>query len=299
MSERAAVATETYDFSGRFEMGPLLVSPVHVRVEQLRPIIAAHRHSNVSYEIHYTRRGRGTVTVAGTTYDIGPGMLYVTGPGVVHMQVSDPADPVIEYCLYLNCRPISHPPGDPMLLFAQTLFWIGRDDGTLSGLLERLLAENRHSQCDTRQMSETLLREALLQLTRLYRREAGATAQTPPLLTRDSFMPILEDAFFYRYRTLTLGELSGLLNLSVRQTQRLLLAHFGKTFSQKLAEARMAAAAQFLENTQLSVTEISERLGFSSIEHFSAAFRRQMGRSPRAYRNACRRADDPGRVPPA
>ena len=284
MDRRAAVVTETYDFSGRFELGPLLVSPVHVRIEQLRPIIAAHRHSNVSYEIHYTHRGRGTVTVAGATYDVGPGMLYVTGPGVVHMQVSDPADPVIEYCLYLNCRPIAHPPGDPMLLFAQTLFWIGRDDGTVFRLLDQLVEENRHSQCDSREMSETLLREILIQLTRLYRREAGARAQTPPLLTRDSFMPILEDAFFYRYRTLTLDELSGLLNLSVRQTQRLLLAHFGKTFSQKLTEARMAAAAQFLENTRLSVTEISERLGFSSIEHFSAAFRRQMGLSPRAYR---------------
>ena len=286
MEVRAAIATETYDFSGRFELGPLLVSPVHVRIEQLRPIIAAHRHSNVSYEIHYAQRGRGTVTVAGATYDVGPGMLYVTGPGVVHMQVSDPSDPVIEYCLYLNCRPISRAPGEAMLLFAQTLFWIGRDDGGVFALLERLVAENRHSQLDTREMSETLLREILIQLTRLYRREAGATAQTPPLLTRDGFMPILEDAFFYRYRTLTLAELSGLLNLSARQTQRLLLAHFGKTFSQKLTEARMAAAVQFLENTRLSVTEISERLGFSSIEHFSAAFRRQMGLSPRAYRKS-------------
>ena len=284
MEARAAVATETYDFSGRFELGPLLVSPVHVRIEQLRPIIAAHRHSNVSYEIHYAQRGRGSVTVAGTAYDVMPGMLYVTGPGVVHMQVSDPADPVIEYCLYLNCRPLSHDPREAMLLFARTLFWIGRDDGTVFSLLERLVAENRQSQLDTREMSETLLREILIQLTRLYRREAGARDRTPPLLTRDSFMPILEDAFFYRYRTLTLSELSGLLNLSARQTQRLLLSHFGKTFSQKLTEARMAAAAQFLENTRLSVTEISERLGFSSIEHFSAAFRRQMGLSPRAYR---------------
>ena len=58
-------------------------------------------------------------------------------------------------------------------------------------------------------------------------------------------MPIIEDAFFYRYQTLTLTELAGLLNLSVRQTQRLLVSNFGKTFSQKLTDARMAAACQF------------------------------------------------------
>ena len=68
------------------------------------------------------------------------------------------------------------------------------------------------------------------------------------------------------------------------QTQRILQQNFGKTFSQKLMEARMAAATQFLANTDLSVTAISERLGFSSIEHFSSAFRREMGLSPRRYR---------------
>ena len=281
---RASVPMETYDFSTRFDLGSLQVSPVHVRIEQLRPLIAAHSHSNVSYEIHYTQRGRGTVTVEGISYDVGPGVLYVTGPGVVHAQVSDIDDPVIEYCLYLNCRRVLHVENDPLLMFTDTVFWIGRDDGTIFSLLSQLIEENRQSHRDTQLMSETLLRHIVLQLTRVYRREMTTHAQTPPLLTRDSFMPILEDAFFYRYSTLTLNELAGLLNLSVRQTQRLLMTHFGKTFSQKLTDARMAAAFQFLENTRLTITEIAERLGFSSIEHFSAAFHRYTGRSPRAYR---------------
>jgi AraC-like DNA-binding protein len=97
-------------------------------------------------------------------------------------------------------------------------------------------------------------------------------------------MPVVEDAFFYRYRTLTLEELAAVLHLSVRQTQRLLQRNFGKTFSQKLNEARIAAAAQFLLNTGLSVTEIGERTGFSSIEHFSSSFRRFTGFSPTQYR---------------
>ena len=84
--------------------------------------------------------------------------------------------------------------------------------------------------------------------------------------------------------TLTLEELAAILHLSVRQTQRLLQRNFGKTFSQKLNEARIAAAAQLLLNTGLSVTEIGERTGFSSIEHFSSSFRRFTGVSPTQYR---------------
>ena len=77
---------ENYKFSHSFAMGGLHVTPVHVRVEQHPPVIAAHRHSNTSYEIHYTQRGQGTVTIDGVTHDVLPGVLYVTGRGIEHAQ---------------------------------------------------------------------------------------------------------------------------------------------------------------------------------------------------------------------
>ena len=277
---------ETYEFSNVFELGGLQVAPVHMRIEQLRPIIAAHTHSNTSYEIHYTRQGRGTVTIDGVSRPVEADTLYITGPGVVHSQISERASPIVEYCLYLNCRRSSASRGDPFALFAETAFWMGRDEGRLLPLLEQLVAENRHPQPGAAEMSETILKQIIILLTRMYRQDAAVKpAPSPaPLLTRAGFLPIIEDAFFYRYRTLTLTDLSRLLGLSTRQTQRLLQQNFGRTFSQKLTEARMAAASQYLLNTDLSVTEISERAGFSSIEHFSAAFRRFTGQSPRTYR---------------
>lgn len=277
---------ETYEFSSVFDLGGLQVAPVHVRIEQLRPIIAAHTHSNTSYEIHYARQGQGTVTIDGVSRPVEADTLYITGPGVVHAQVSGRDTPIVEYCLYLNCRRMSARRDDPFALFAETTFWMGRDEGRLLPLLDRLIQENRRMLPGAAEMSETILKQIIILLTRMYRADAdSAPSPSPaPLLTRAGFLPIIEDAFFYRYRTLTLSDLSGLLNLSARQTQRLLRQNFGKTFSQKLTEARMAAASQYLLNTSLTVTEISERTGFSSIEHFSAAFRRFNGVSPRAYR---------------
>ena len=278
---------ETYEFSDSFELGPLLIAPVHVRIEQLQPIIAAHRHSNTSYEIHYTERGRGLVTIDGIRRSVEPDTLYITGPGIVHAQRSDPANPVTEYCLYLNCEYDARSGSSPFALFADTPFWMGEDGGRIFPLLVRLVEENRHPQPGSWEMSEALLRQIIVTLTRMYGQDvapAQAAESRVPALTRAGLMPVIEDAFFYRYRTLTLGELAGLLNLSVRQTQRLLQNNFGKSFSQKLTEARMAAASQYLIHTELSVTEIGERLGFSSIEHFSSAFRRFVGCSPTQYR---------------
>ena len=285
---------ETYEFSLTFDLGSLRIAPVHVRIEQLRPIIAAHRHANTSYEIHYTERGSGTVTIDGVTRSIGPGTLYITGPNVVHAQQSDTSDPINEYCLYLNCRRSAHVPDDPFSLFADTLFWMGLDCNRIFPLLRQLIDENRSPQPGTAEMSEALLRQIIVHLTRMYHQGSAPLPSPPsfPALTRAGLMPIVEDAFFYRYRTLTIQDLSRLLNLSIRQTQRLLQINFGKTFSQKLTEARMAAASQFLTNTDLSITAISDRLGFSSVEHFSTAFRRFTGCSPREYRKQQKNASE-------
>lgn len=283
---------ETYPFRESFSLGCLDIAPVHIRLEQLNPVIAAHRHSNVSYEIHYTAAGTGSVIIDSVTYPVVPDLLYVTGPGIVHTQYSDPADPVIEYCLYLNCVRRSREDSSGLSAFPDTLFWMGTDDGRAAPLLKELLEENRQVRPGKYEMMEALLRRIVITLTRMYQQESltAAGKNRPEEQNVSGRMPLIEDAFFYHYADLTLADLAETLHLSPRQTQRLLREYFGKTFSQKRTEARMAAACHYLEKTDLSVTAVSELLGFSSIEHFSAAFRRAMGCSAREYRtrrNGC------------
>ena len=135
-------------------------------------------------------------------------------------------------------------------------------------------------------MAQALLRQIVIQLARLYRQQAAPAPAAGSAMgkTRAETVFVLEEAFLFHYRTLTLPDLASLMNLSVRQTQRLLQRHFGKTFSQKLSEARMAAASQFLITTDLSITEISERVGFNTMRTFNRAFSKQMGMTPREYR---------------
>ncbi|MBR3165314.1 MAG: AraC family transcriptional regulator [Lachnospiraceae bacterium] len=276
---------ETYPFRESFSLGCLDIAPVHIRLEQLNPVIAAHRHSNVSYEIHYTAKGTGSVIISGQTFPVFPDLLYITGPGIIHTQYSDPADPVIEYCLYLNCVRRSREDPSGLSVFPDTAFWMGTDEGRIAPALTELLEENRHPQTGKQEMNEALLRRIVITLARMYQQDSvppDHKHMEPPAVSWR--MPMIEDAFFYHYADLTLEDLAASLHLSPRQTQRLLREYFGKTFSQKRTEARMAAACHYLEKTDLSVTAVSELLGFSSIEHFSAAFRRAMGCSAREYR---------------
>ena len=96
---------------------------------------------------------------------------------------------------------------------------------------------------------------------------------------------IIEESFLYDYQELTLESLALRLGLGTRQTERLLREHYGKTFLQKKTESKMSAALILLKDPSRSITEISSALGYSSVEHFSSAFRKYYGISPRAWKN--------------
>ena len=280
---------ETHDFTRSFEMGGLLFSPTHIRIERLALVIAAHRHSNSSYELHYTASGRGRVYIDETVYNVEPGTAYVTGPNVLHTQISDADDPVLEYCLYLNCRPARRM-GDvqrELIPFQQTGFWIGANSWKIGTLLRDLLEERREARPDMEEMTEALIRQIVVVMNRSCREfadDAPNASGSAEILDESRFYPLVEDAFFYHYQTLRLSDLARMLNLSSRQVQRFLLNHYGKSFTQKRVDAQMAAAAELLRSSNLSITEIGEKTGFSSVEHFSTAFRRYYHCSPSAFR---------------
>ena len=136
---------------------------------------------------------------------------------------------------------------------------------------------------------EALLRQLLVSLVRNYEdyenhekngrpKAAGLSAAS------DKTAFIIEEYFLYEYRDLSLEDLAARLGLGTRQTERLLQRQYGKTFLQKKAEARMSAAAILLSDPSRSITSVAEDLGYSSIEHFSSAFKNYYRISPRQYR---------------
>ena len=84
-------------------------------------------------------------------------------------------------------------------------------------------------------------------------------------------------------RWLSLQEASDLLGSSPRTFQRQLSGE-EKTYSAVLEEARAEVARYFLWNTDASLSEIAERLGYSTLSNFNRAFHRWAAVSPREFR---------------
>jgi AraC-like DNA-binding protein len=80
------------------------------------------------------------------------------------------------------------------------------------------------------------------------------------------------------------NDLAEKLHISPRQLHRVMMKSYGKGYREKLLEIRLEIAISFLTSTDRSITEISEKMGYSSVESFSAFIKRATGKSPRQIR---------------
>ncbi|MGI6018279.1 MAG: helix-turn-helix domain-containing protein [Marvinbryantia sp.] len=280
------------DIPVSFSLGNYTFDVLNLVYEQFCRVIPSHTHGKGCYEIHYISEGCGSARINGISYEITPGTLYVTGPHVEHAQIPYPENPMCEYCIYFRIS--NHPENDfpksedaiISSAFAATPFWFGQDACQLRPLFLSLFRVLSYRPTGYLAEADALLRQIVIRLVRNYKKPAERNARLPLSDTSGHASVIIEEYFLYEYAHLSLEELSARLGVGIRQTERSIYALYGKTFLQKKKEARMSAAAILLEHTQKSITQLSEELGYSSVEHFSSAFKNYYHSSPTQYRRS-------------
>lgn len=255
-------------------------------LEKLDMRLPMHSHSKNSYEIHYISYGYGKLNLKDASYEITPGTLFVTGPKVEHEQISVPEDPMTEYCIYLKVDSGKHSPKSVVNTFLSQDFWFGSGDSIYHELMKQIILELENREVGHELVLQALLQQVVLYLTRKYN-VAGQNSDSPSSTgtgVNDLTYLIIEEAFLYNYRDITLESLAAQVKLGPRQTERLLRLHYNKTFQQKKTEARMSAACSLLRDTISPVSDIALNLGYSSVEHFSNAFKKHIGCTATEYR---------------
>jgi AraC family transcriptional regulator len=111
------------------------------------------------------------------------------------------------------------------------------------------------------------------------RRAAGSGARLPTaVLARiDAYLEASAE------QAVTLEVLAGLANLSVFHFARRFKQTTGQSPYQYVLGWKIRRARQLLRAGDLPIANISDALGFASPAHFSAAFRRAVGQSPREF----------------
>ena len=85
-------------------------------------------------------------------------------------------------------------------------------------------------------------------------------------------------------RRYTIDELSRRFLINPSSLKEMFKAVYGKSLAAHIKEHRMERASELLRDTNLSVAEIAERVGYENQSKFSAEFKKQTGRLPTEYR---------------
>ena len=80
--------------------------------------------------------------------------------------------------------------------------------------------------------------------------------------------------------TLCNRQLAEVLGISEVYLRKLFTSRYGTTPKQYILDARISAAKQYLSDTNMPVTAISEACGFSSVYHFCRAYKERTGTTP-------------------
>ncbi len=290
---------EDHTLNLSFSIGNVGFRLQRIVLESVERPIPLHSHGSGCFEFHYILSGSGSILSDGTEYPAASNVFYVTGPLIPHAQASDPNAVMEEYCLYLKVtekqQSLPWVPQELKDFLAQLnnarSCFLPQAPG-LGRLMTAVFAESSRKDPGYTIQIESLFKEILVQLIRSLRNESAQEAKKSTSLPPDKALLLIDEAFLYGYRDLTLNDLAAQLNLSQRQTERLLKQYYGKTFQQKKADARMAAAVILLKK-DTSITQIAEALGYSSIEHFSSSFKKYYGFSPTVYRKQERKTRPP------
>lgn len=156
--------------------------------------------------------------------------------------------------------------------FTVRLLWaVGRPTGSLLGLA-RCCRENAHLQ-------PLLTVEQPIQFVEV--NEGDATAGKMQVVAQ-----VQEYIQSHLSERLTLADVAAVFNFSPNYLSQLFGKYGDSGFVEYITETRIAAAKEMLEQGDLKVYEIAEKLGYESAFYFSKVFKKVTGLSPREYQQS-------------
>ncbi len=128
--------------------------------------------------------------------------------------------------------------------------------------------------------------------TSFYASNLGQLNEQPKIIKASkefsTYSPLVYQAKLYirdnLSQRLKLNEIADYVHISSRHLSRIFKAEMGQSFSSYVRTERIRKASLFLSDTDLTIKEISEAIGFDSVHYFTSVFTKEMGMSPGKFR---------------
>ncbi len=238
--------------------------------------------SHRQYELTYVDSGRMHSVIGGQDIEMSQGELMIYGPDQWHSQYADEDtsacfitisfDLESKYAPLLACRKM-------------------RVGFSAAELLKKLLAEADRPDDFSSDMILSYLRQFLVQLLRQIL-EGGGEEHLTTSFTLNNENYIVDSAIRYVsahiYEKIPVSRLAKEVAVSPSYLATLFQKHLGISPGEYIRREKLEESKALIKEGRLNFTQIADKLGYSTVHHFSNQFKARNGRTPTEYSRAMR-----------
>lgn len=280
-----------------FRFDNIHVNVDFIVVDRFKPGRGYGAHIHSKYEFHYIKAGRGYVDMAGQRSELGPKSFYVCPPGVVHRQVADINDPMVEYAMKCDLIIEEQKRGgnreyNYLIEVLKSNTFVVRDSCMMDRIFERIFEEAVNGRVGFLLKIKSAIMDLLIASLRNLSVRKDAEYSIPKKDDNRRFELIREYVNDNIDRCISCAELSKHVFLSERQLNRIVMKYTGLTTHRFITACKIVTIKKLLSNTDSKLSDIAKQTGFSSEFHLSNRFKQFTGMSPNQYRNMKMLSDD-------
>ena len=241
-----------------------------------------HTHSYA--ELFYVIGGTGHIQIDQELYPLSPKQLVIINPNVLHTERSVNASPLEYVVLGIDGLEL------PLRSNQESRFWVleNHDADNIYACIRSILEET-HSGLTGSEIICQAYMEILV--TRLMR-SADFVLNQNPIPSSNNQCAIVRryiDAHFKEQ--LTLERLAEIARVNKFYLVHAFKREYGISPISYLIQRRLEESRYLLRQTDITLSQIAQILGFSSASYFSQSFRRAEGMTPMEYRKSAKGPD--------
>lgn len=261
-------------------------------------VFDANRHFSVKYphrhdffEVLYLSKGSGFHVIDGNKYEIKPPCVFFMSPGQAHkIEFSSDIEGyififtaefylinqtnqnrLIEFPFFFTIRQ-----DNPPLLLSKT-----EDVLFLESLFQKGISEIKKGEIFSVELLRSILDLILTSSSILFKTDENKLTKGKGHIVVKKFFQLIEEHY---QQNLTVTEYADVLAITPNHLTQTVNQLTGKTSSQIIKSKQILEIKRLLVHTNLSVTEIANRLNFPDQSYFTKFFKRETGISPLQYR---------------
>ena len=270
-------------FSG--ENNPRLLYVSELSADASRYPRVMHAHEDYA-EVVLIVSGSSEFFIGSRKWAVTAGDLLIYNAGVVHDEISGPGQELMTYCLAIEGLSM---PGLPKnALTAEGAPYIYRTEDsfeTLAQLCRILFGQLSLGTRASDTFCQELMRAFLLLVLPIVRASSEKEEPEEPVPEVSELGKRVKRYIDGHYMdSLTLPQIGQAMHVSTWYMAHVFKEMFGYSPMQYLQRRRIGEAQSLLAGTDLSVTEISLRVGYDNSGYFNQQFTRHVGLSPSQYR---------------